>query len=150
MEHGFIDPSVDGFAHQEANFCLKIGNYSFDQVTPAEIVEVKADSTYLTWEITTRDAYISYGKSWTKYEDELIHGPNAGANAVAPPLPTITAAPPSVKPGMRDRFSNIAANCKRSTGFTNAMGTDLDIVAFSFPDFPAMYRASLKLTPLGS
>ena len=96
MSTGFIDPSIDGFNHQQINLCSKIGNYTFDKVSAGEITAVKADATYLTWEITTRKAYISNGESWTNFEIELYNGFNLGLPAVQPAVPTISIAPLSV------------------------------------------------------
>lgn len=144
MPTGFIDQSIDLFNHQQINFCSKIGNYTLDKVTPEEIIAIRADTAYLTWEITTRDAYISNGESWTKFENELYNGHNAGQPAVQPALPTIATAPASVEPGMRVRYSDIAANCKRSTGFSDTIGKDLGIIAVVTPFVPANGKPIIK------
>ena len=127
MPNGFIKQPIEEFNNQQLNFCAKIGGYTFDKVEPSEILKIKADAKYLTWEIATNSLYVSYTHSWTTFGVILIQGPDGGIDGIAPPLPSVGVAPTAVHPGMRTRFSNIAADCKRSAGYTKAMGIDLGI-----------------------
>ncbi len=127
MSKGFIKEAIEDFSAQEINFCAKVGNYTFDKVDAATIALIKADSKYLAWEISTRKAYILNAHSWTNFGYLLFNGMDEGIAGIPPPLPTLVVAPTEVHPGMRMRFSNIAADCKRSTGYTKAMGIDLEI-----------------------
>ena len=136
MIHGFISDSIDIFNHQQINFCSKIGNYTFDEVTAAAILGIRADTAYLSWEIASKKSYILNGEAWTKFENILYDGENNGLPAVPPPTPTIGTPPTAVEPDMRGRYSDIAAACKRSTGYTNADGVDLGIVAVVTPFVP--------------
>ena len=144
MNTGFIKQALDEFSHQEINFCLKIGNYTLDQVKPADIVLVKEDSDFLAWVISTKKAYISNGEAWTTYGDSLFHGVDSGVPAVQPALPTVGTPPTVVHEGMRTRFSNIAADCKSSTEYTETIGIDLGIVATVTPFVPANGKPVVK------
>ncbi|MEI6628417.1 MAG: hypothetical protein WCN27_03325 [Alphaproteobacteria bacterium] len=144
MSTGFIDPSIEGLSKQEINFCAKIGGYTLDKVKPADIVLVKADSAYMVWLIGAKKAYISNGESWTTYVDTLIHGVDGGVSGVQPALPTVGTAPASVHEGIRTRFSNISADCKSSTGYTEAIGIDLGIVQINTPFVPSDGKPVVK------
>lgn len=145
MTHGFIDPTVDGFYKQQGNYCDKIGNYSLG-LDVLDIAKIKADRLYLGYEIETRDKYIAYGESWTSHEQALIHGVDNGSISVPPPLPTLAVAPTGVHAGMRDRFSNIAADSKKSTNYTVSIGIDLGIEATVTPFVPANGKPAVKCT----
>ena len=134
MSTGFIAPAIDDFNHQQINFSNKIGGYTLDKVTPEAIAAIKADTAYLTWEIATRKSYVTNDEAWTRFEGILFNGFDSGIKAVPPAAPTVATPPPSVPPGMRGRYSDIAANCKLSTGYTETIGKDLDIVAV-VPEF---------------
>jgi len=144
MQHGFIDPSIDGFNHQQINFCSKIGGYVLDKVDVADIAAIKADAAFLTWVINTRKGYITNGESWTTFGDSLFRGADEGSNAVPPALPSVATMPTLVHPGMRKRFSEIAANCKSSSGYTETIGTDLEIVATDTPFVPGDGKPVVK------
>ena len=144
MPQGFIKGSIDEFSHQEINFCSKISNYPLDKVLPADIVLVKEDSAYLTWAINTKKAYISNGEAWTTYVDTLFHGVDSGVAAVQPALPTVGTPPTVVHEGMRNRFSNIAADSKSSSEYTEAIGIDLGIVATVTPFVPGAGKPVVK------
>ena len=137
MIHGFISDSIDIFNHQQINFCSKIGGYTLDEVTPGDILKIRADTAYLSWEIAGKKSYILNGQAWTKFENGLYNGVNHGLPAVPPPTPTIGTPPTAVEPDMRGRYSDIAAACKRSTGYTYAIGVDLGIEAVITPFVPA-------------
>ena len=136
MSKGFIDETIEGFNQQQINFCNKITGYSLDKVKPADILFIKDDTAYLTWEINTRKAYISSGESWTTFETQIVRAKSSGTVAVAPQLPTIAVEPKAVNMGMRTRFSNIAAECKSSTGYTKAIGIDLGLDGSTAPFVP--------------
>jgi len=129
MPTGFIKQSIEDFNAQQINFCSKIGNYNLDKVADDEIDDIIADAKYLSWEINTRKSYVITAHSWTNYGNALFFGADDGLDAIQPTTPIFEVAPPPVHPGMRTRFSNIAANCKSSTGFTKNIGIDLGILA---------------------
>ena len=144
MSKNFIKDSVEDFNDQQINFVSKIGNYTLDKVDAADILLIKADSKYLSWEIATRKLYISNGVSFTNFGNSLFRGVDEGQPAVPPAVPVVVVAPPSVNPGMRTRFSNIAADAKRSSGYTENIGIDLEIEIAATVFVPAAGKPVVK------
>ena len=144
MNTGFIDHSIEGLSKQVKNFCAKISNYALDAVDPADVDLVKADSKYLEWLITAKKAYITIGEAWTSFGDNSIYGTDEGIDVVQPALPTLEAAPPLVHPGFRNRFSALAADCKKSTNYSEDIGINLGIVAVVTPFKPADGKPVVK------
>lgn len=144
MPAGFIKQPIEDFNNQQINFCAKIGGYTLDKVLPGDILRIKADAKYLTWVVSTRDSYISYVHSWTPFSTILVHGPDGGIDAVVPAMPVVLVAPTAVHPGMRKRFSDIAADCKSSTGYTKDIGTNLGIEEVVTPFVPASGKPVVK------
>ncbi len=143
MSHGFIDETAEGFYKQQGNFCDKIDNYALG-LDVLKVAKIKADRLYLGYEIETRAKYIKYDASWTSHEKTLIHGVDNGIVSAPPPLPTLSVAPAGVHPGMRDRFSDIAADSKKSTNYSVAIGIDLGIEATITPFVPANGKPAPK------
>lgn len=146
MLNGFIEKSIDKFNNQEGNFCDKIINYPAIVLPAGDVTSVKADRTYLSWARAAKEASVKNAHSWVAFEETLYDGLDIGLVAIPPAQPVAVVAPAAVHPGMRGRFSNIAAKCKLSPAYTKDIGIDLQIEATNTPFVPQDGKPTMDMT----
>ena len=143
----FIKQNIEEFYAQKVTFDSKIGGYKAKLgIADDEIALQAKDTAYLGWSITEKNAYEKSGHSWVKFGNELYDGADAGVDATPPAAITVVVAPAAVHPGMKGRFSDMAATCKRNTNYTKTIGTDLGIEAVETPFVPHDGKPVVKIT----
>jgi hypothetical protein len=129
MSTTFVKTGLPDFAVQLQNFATKLPNYkTVLDITTAELAEVAADASYMTW---IKDNYTSvddYNQKWTALKNQMRNGVG-GAVANIPTALAISTAPTLVSPNIQLRFSNIVARAKKHKNYTEIIGQDLGIVA---------------------
>ena len=146
MSKGYIKGPVDEFNKQQNNLLKKIGNYPKIVVEEDLITGLTNDAKYLGWEIDVRTSMKLSDHSWTAFEQSLYNGTNNGVDAVPPPAVNFGIAPKAVKPGMRERFSNIGGIIKRDDNYSNAIGIDLGLVESITLFVPADGKPDVKVS----
>ncbi|MCD6068015.1 MAG: hypothetical protein K0S33_2841 [Bacteroidetes bacterium] len=112
------------------NFTIKLPGYATVLgITAAEITSVQKDNAMYSYVMNALDIYKQMAITMTSYKNLLRHSsgqPNIGG---VPVMPTLTAAPPAVPEGIFDRISKLAKRIKASPAYTEAIGSDLGIIA---------------------
>jgi hypothetical protein len=123
----FVKRTDEGFATQLDNFAVKLPNYAtLLGLSAVEIGAVQQDAQIMGGVVGVIEQAKTYSKSWVAYKD-LVRNGGAGSLSVFPIPVTIPVPPPTLLPGVEDRFRLMAKRIKGSTNYTTAIGEDLGI-----------------------
>ncbi len=123
----FVKRDDEGFATQLQNFSIKLPNYAaLLSLTMTETNAVQQDAQIMGGVVVVIEQAKTYSQSWVAYKD-LVRRGGAGSLGAFPVAVTIPVPPPTLLPGVEDRFRLMAKRIKGSINYTKAIGEDLGI-----------------------
>lgn len=112
------------------NFTTKMSLYSTTLgVTTAELTALQKDNAYFSYVISMMEVYRQNLLNLSSYKNMLKHAVGQQHIGNLPVLPTLATAPASVPEGIFDRVSKLVARLKASLNYTDAIGSDLGVIA---------------------
>ncbi len=96
-------------------------------VSAAEVTGVTDDAACFSYVLDAKNQFSDAAQQWTAYKNAARNG-TATALGPLPVAPTLGTAPTVVAPGIFTRVAALCARIKKHSGYTEAIGQDLDII----------------------
>jgi hypothetical protein len=129
------------------NFKIKINTYATQLgLTTAEVTAIQADLTMYIYILNMQEAFKQTMNNITSYKNLLKHAVGQQHLGALPSAPALGTAPATVPEGVFDRISKLAKRIKASSGYNDAIGNDLGIIAPVQTFDPALLQPELKVT----
>ena len=142
----FIIRDDSGFATQLTTFATNIDQYATVlNLTTDEVNSIKADSKYFAYIVKCHETISDYAKAVTSHKDNAHHGSKNKPISNFPQLPILPVSPPAVPPGIKQRFSKLAARIKKSANYSKEIGIALGIIAVQHHFDPHQGEPKLKI-----
>ncbi len=113
-------------------------------VTNAERDSVIADALFFDYVMGAQTQYTAAAQQWTAYKNAARNGTGTAMGPL-PTAPTLGTAPALVAPGIFTRVSSLCARIKKHSGYTEAIGQDLDIIGAEQSFDPNTLKPLLKV-----
>lgn len=111
------------------NFMNKLSTYApVFGLDAATITSVQNDYAYVAYALGAQESVKTYKQDLTAYKNVLLNGPGGGPMDAFPPVPALGAAPATVRRDVKRRISQLVAQLKANSAYTEGIGEDLGIV----------------------
>ena len=119
-------------------------------VSAADVAALKADAAMVDWTLRVLPSLRASGQQFTAFKEDLLDGQTGGAPCAAPAAPTFSPPPAAVPAGAIARTRARAQRIKKSPGYTEAIGRDLEIISPTAADIAAddTSKPTFRATPL--
>jgi hypothetical protein len=97
-------------------------------ITKADVQQLKDDAATIAWTLSVLTSVRATAQQVTAYKNSLFDGEAGPTAPSAPIMPTFAAAPTAVPAGAISRTRNLVQRIKRSPGYTDAIGKDLELI----------------------
>lgn len=112
------------------NFTTKMSLYATPLgVSSAELTALQKDNAYFSYIISMMEVYRQNLLNLSSYKNMLKHAVGQQHIGALPALPALATAPPAVSEGIFDRVSKLVVRIKASLSYTDAIGSDLGVIA---------------------